>query len=105
MTWAFPTRRVEVDGETYHARALSAGQTRAALAAKSAWESAGAGDEEVGLRFLEIACLFGACDEHGARLFSDDQGEEVAEAPIAVVKAVGEAVLAASGLGEDDSGN
>lgn len=105
MAWKFPTRSVEVDGETYHARALTAGQTRGLLAQKAEWEAAGMSDEEAGLRFLELACLYGACEESGARVFTDDQADFVAGAPMGLVRAIGEAVLDASGLGEDASGN
>jgi hypothetical protein len=98
---AFTRKRVvpvQVGDDTLHIRPLTGSQLERLLSLS--------GDEKLdGVRSLSLVCCFCACDESGVRTFTDDDlamlGEE---ADFATVRAVAEAAMKASGLG-DDEGN
>lgn len=91
-------RAIQHDGETYHVRPLTGTQIEALIAKE--------GDEALdGIKALSRVCCYCACDESGARLWSDGDLEQIRnEADFAVVRAVAEAALKLSGL-SDDPGN
>lgn len=99
---AFRNRRVhpvQVNGETFHVKPLTGAQIETFMSSES-------GDEPLdGINALSRVCCYCACDENGARTFSDSDIEYLrTEADFSVVKAVAEAAMKHSGLG-DDSGN
>lgn len=94
------TRRVDLgDGVAGFVRELSGAQLEILMAAEK-------GDERLeGVRALSRVCCFCACDEDGDRLFKDGDLDRVREdVPFSRVKALAEAALDLSGLG-DNSGN
>ena len=90
--------RVQVGDETFHVRPLTGAQFETLLANE--------GDERLdGVRALSLVACFCACDETGARIFADEELQQLREeGDFAVIKAVAEAALKASGL-EADEGN
>ena len=91
-------KAVQVDDQTLHVRPLTGAQLEHFIANES--------DERLdGVRALSVVCCYCACDETGARLFTDDDLQQIREeADFAMVKAVAEAALDLSGLG-DHTGN
>ena len=89
---------VQVGDETFHVRPLTGSQLERLLSLD--------GDEKLdGLRSLSLVFCLCACNENGARVFTDDDLQSIGEeADFAVVRAVAEAAMKASGLG-DDEGN
>ena len=88
---------VRVGDDTFHVRPLTGAQLERLLALD--------GDEKLdGVRSLSLVCCFCACDESGERTFTDDDLPSIGEeADFAVVRAVAEAAMKASGL-SDESG-
>lgn len=89
---------VEVGEQTFHVRPLTGAQLESIL-------SLDGGESLEGVRASCLVCCFCACDESGARIFKDEDLPTISEqVEFSIVRAVAEAAMKVSGLGDDEPG-
>jgi hypothetical protein len=88
---------LEFDGDTFYVRPMGGDQFKQ-------FRELGDDEQLDGIVAMSFACLLCCCDKDGSRIFADEDREEVQRMPLPLMRAVSEAVMNVSGMG-DDSGN